>query len=61
LRVVQAVILRQGYLRLKPEFGFSIRALHVYVTAWLFAGEEVKPKLTVAKDGWAHSASLRDP
>jgi hypothetical protein len=60
LTIVQAIILRQRYLWLKPEFGFSIRALHVYMAPRFFAREEIKPILAVAEDGWAHALSLRD-
>ena len=54
------MILRQCNLRLKPEFRFPIRALHVHVTPWLFSGEEVKPILAVTKDGRTQCLSLRD-
>jgi len=44
LAVAQTVILRQFDLRLKPELGFAVRAVHVYVKAGFFAREEKKRK-----------------
>ena len=60
LPVVQAVILRQRYLWLKPEFGFPVRALYVHMAPWLFAGEEVKPIRTIAEDRRAQAVRLRE-
>ena len=60
LTVIQAMILRQRNLWLKPEFGFPVRALHMYMPTRLLAGEEVKPIMPSAKNCGAHALSLRD-
>lgn len=58
LTLAQAVILRQCDYWLKPELGFSIRARHVNVHTGLLAGEEVKPKGTIAEYSGAHGLIL---
>lgn len=54
LAVAQAVILRQFDLRLKPELGFAVCAVHVYVKAGLLAGEEEKAEAVLTEDGGTH-------
>ena len=43
LAVAQTVILRQFDLRLKPELGFAVRAVHVYVKAGFFGRKRSHP------------------
>jgi hypothetical protein len=50
LAVVQAVILRQFNLRLKPELRFPVRVVHVDVKAGFLAREEKEPESVLAKD-----------
>ena len=57
LSIAQAIILRQSYLRLKPEFRFPIRALHVYMSSKFLAGEEVQP--VVRPPSLTHIAQVR--
>ena len=49
---VQTLILRQFYSRLKPELRLPVAAIHVYVSAWFLAREEVEPKATLAQNCW---------
>jgi hypothetical protein len=58
LLLTQAVILRLGDHRLKPEFGFAVRALHVDVHSGLLSREKVKSKAPVAKYRRTHELSL---
>lgn len=60
LPIVQTMILRQGYLGLKPELCFPIRALHMDVATKFFAREEIEPENSVPKNRWAHCTGLRD-
>ena len=50
LAVVQAIILRQFDLRLKPEFRFPAGVVHMDVEPGLFAREEKEPESVLAKD-----------
>jgi len=59
LAVAQAVILRQFNLRLKPEFGFPISVMDMYVEAGFFAREEKEPESTLAKDCRAQGLFFR--
>jgi hypothetical protein len=59
LAVVQAVILRQFNLRLKPEFGFPISVMDMYVEAGFLAREEKEPESTLAKDCRAQGLFFR--
>ncbi len=61
LPIAQAMILRQGDHRLKPELRLPVYARHMDVHAGLFAGEEVKPKGAIAEDGGAHGLILDLP
>jgi len=40
----QAEVLRQAYLRLKPELGLAARVLNMHVHAWFLAREEKEPE-----------------
>jgi len=59
LAVVQAVILRQFNLRLKPVFRFSVSMMHVHVEPRLLAREEKEPKSALAKDCRTQELFLR--
>ena len=59
LAVVQAVILRQFNLRLKPELRFAVRVVHMYVKAGFLAREEKEPESVLAKDRWAQGLLSR--
>ena len=50
LAVVQAVILRQFNLRLKPELRFPARVVHMDVEPGLLAREEKEPESVLAKE-----------
>lgn len=54
------MILRQGYLGLKPELCFPIRTLDVNVAPDFLAGEKVESETSVPKDCGAHRTGLRD-
>jgi hypothetical protein len=58
LLLCQAMILRHGNGRLKPELRLAVRALNVYVNSGLLAREKVKPEAAVAKNGGTHWRSL---
>ena len=58
LVVIQAIILRQRYLWLKPEFRFPIRALHVHVAPQLLTGEKVKAIAPNSQDGRTHDSCI---
>ena len=60
LSIIQTLILRQGYLGLKPELCFPIRTLHVDMASEFLAGEKVESEASVAKDRGAHRTDLRD-
>jgi hypothetical protein len=60
LSVTQTMILRQGYLGLKPEFCFPVRALHVNMAPEFLAGEEIESEDSVPKDRGAHRMEPRD-
>jgi len=57
LLFTQAMILRQGYGRLKPKLGLPVCAGHVDVHTGLLAREEVKPVWAFAEDSGTHRAS----
>ena len=59
LTVVQAVILRQFDLRLKPELRFPISAMHVHVEPGFLAREEEEPESVLAKDRRAQGLCFR--
>ena len=59
LAVVQAVILRQFDLRLKPEFRFPVRVMNVHVEPGLLAREEKEPESVLAKDCRAQGLFFR--
>jgi hypothetical protein len=50
LAVVQAVILRQFNLRLKPELRFAIRVVYMHVKPGFLTREEKEPESVLAKD-----------
>ncbi len=54
LSLVHAVIVRQLDSRLKPIFGFTVRALHVDMHARFFTREEIEPETTFTKNGRAN-------
>jgi hypothetical protein len=60
LSIVQTMILRQGYLGLKPEFCFPIRTLRVDVPSNFLAGEKIETETSIPKDRGAHGTGLRD-
>jgi len=57
LLFAQAVILRLSDHRLKPEFSFAVRTLHVNVHSGLFPGEKVKPEAPITKYCRAHNVN----
>ena len=59
LAVVQAVILRQFNLRLKPELRFAVGVVHMHVKPRFLAREEKEPESTFAKDCRAQAPFLR--
>jgi len=58
LAVVQPVILRQFNVRLKPEFRFPVRVIHMHVESGLLAREEKEPESVLSEDRRAHSILL---
>ena len=50
LAVVQAVILRQFNLRLKPELRFPVSMMHMHVKSGFLAREEKESESVLAKD-----------
>jgi len=59
LAVVQAVILRQFDLRLKPELRLSVCAMHMDMHARFLAREEKEPESILAKDRRTQGLVLR--
>lgn len=59
LAVVQALILRQINHRLKPEFRFPVRVMHVHVEPRFLAREEKEPESTLAEDCRAQELPFR--
>jgi len=59
LAVVQAIILRQFNLRLKPELRFAVRVVHVHVEPGFLARKEKEPESVLAKDRRAQRLFLR--
>jgi hypothetical protein len=53
LAVVQAIILRQFNLRLKPKLCFAVSVMHMNVQSGLLTREEKEPEAILAKDRWA--------
>jgi hypothetical protein len=54
LLIAQTVILRLGYLRLKPELGFTIGGCDMDVHSRFLAGEEVEPEWANPQNRGAH-------
>ena len=59
LTVVQAVILRQFNLRLKPELRFPVSMMHMHVKPGFLAREEKEPESVLAKDRRAQGLFFR--
>ena len=57
LAVIQAVILRQSYLWLKPKLGFPIRVMDMHVWPGPFSRKEKEPESVLAEDRRAHERS----
>src|SRR5687768_12497693 len=53
LAAVQAMILRQFNLRLKPELRFAVSVVHMNVQSGFLTREEKEPETILPKDRWA--------
>ena len=47
-------MVRQRYLRRKPELGLAVCMRNVHVNAGLFSRKKEETKLPVANNGWCH-------
>ncbi len=48
------MVLREGEVRVEPQFGFAGRVLNVNMGPGFLAGKEIEPVTADPEDGWAH-------